>query len=68
MLFSGVDNDVIIDLHEFANPVGLKDFMRQSGVHKIAESMNQTIFGYTVVESMKRDHPAILEKINTLSG
>ena len=33
MLFSGIDDDVIIDLHEYENPVALKDFSEVNWVY-----------------------------------
>jgi len=52
MLFSTVDDDVIYDLHEYANPIPLKEFSDAIGCSLLFGSTDQTIFGYTVVNSL----------------
>ena len=60
MLFSAVDDDVIYDLHEYGSPVQLKEFSDAIGCTLLCGSIDQTIFGYTVVNSLMRScnsHP-----------
>ncbi|HOX34493.1 MAG TPA: helix-turn-helix domain-containing protein [Methanoregulaceae archaeon] len=57
MFFSGIANDVILDLHEYETPVPLQKFAEAIGCSLLCGSTDQTIFGYTVVNSLN----AILE-------
>lgn len=68
MLFSGIDNDVIIDLHEYANPVALKDFSEAIGCTQICGSIDQTIFGYTVVNSLNAIMQLSSDEFNRIYG
>ena len=52
MLFSDVDDDVIYDLHEYEAPVPLQAFSDAIGCTLLCGSMDKTIFGYTVVNSL----------------
>jgi putative transcriptional regulator len=52
MLFSTVDDDVIYDLHEYANPVPLQEFSDAIGCSLLCGSIDQAIFGYTVINSL----------------
>jgi putative transcriptional regulator len=46
------DGEVIYDLHEYASPVPLADFAGAIEGHLIAGSIDQSIFGYTVINSL----------------
>jgi putative transcriptional regulator len=52
MLYSDFDEDVIYDMHDYASPVPLG--LLSDAIHctPICGSMDQTIFGYTVVNSL----------------
>jgi putative transcriptional regulator len=52
MLYSDFDEDVIYDMHDYANPVPLGLLSDAIGCAPICGSMDQTIFGYTVVNSL----------------
>lgn len=52
MLFSNVIDEVIYDLHEFENPVALHELTDAIGCQLLCGSTDQTIFGYTVVNSL----------------
>lgn len=52
MFFSGIDNDVIYDIHEYASPVPLPQFSEAIGCSLLCGSTDQVIFGYTVVNSL----------------
>ncbi len=52
MLFIGVADDVILDIHENTNPVALQELTDAIGCTLLCGSMEQTIFGYTVVNSL----------------
>jgi putative transcriptional regulator len=52
MFFAGIDNDVIYDIHEYASAVPLPQFSDAIGCSLLCGSMEQVIFGYTVVNSL----------------
>ena len=52
MLYSDFDEDVIYDMHDYANPVPLGLLSDAISCTPICGSMDQTIFGYTVVNSL----------------
>ncbi len=68
MLFSAVDDDVIYDLHEYDSPVQLKDFSDALGCTLLCGSMEQTIFGYTVVNSLNAIMQLSSDEFNRLYG
>lgn len=68
MLFSGIDDDVIIDLHEYENPVALKDFSEVIGCTHLCGSIDQTIFGYTVVNSLNAIMQLSSDEFNRIYG
>jgi putative transcriptional regulator len=68
MLFSAVDDDVIYDLHEYGSPVMLKDFSDAIGCSVLCGSMDKTIFGYTVVNSLNAIMQLSSDEFNRLYG
>ncbi|SCL74948.1 Helix-turn-helix [Methanoculleus chikugoensis] len=52
ILYSEFDEDVIYDIHEYASPVALSDFAEVIGATTLCGSMDQTVYGYTVVNSL----------------
>ncbi len=68
MLFSNVDDDVIYDLHEYAEPVPLKDFTGAIGCTLLCGSMDQVIFGYTVVNSLNAIMQLSSDEFNRIYG
>ena len=46
------DGEVIYDLHEYASPVPLADFAEAIESHLIAGSLDQSLYGYTVINSL----------------
>jgi len=68
MLFSAVDDDVIYDLHEYGSSVPLKDFSDAIGCSIICGSMDKTIFGYTVVNSLNAIMQLSSDEFNRLYG
>ncbi|MFA4826074.1 MAG: helix-turn-helix domain-containing protein [Methanoregula sp.] len=68
MLFSAVDDDVIYDLHEYGSPVPLKDFSDAIGCTLLWGSIDQTIFGYTVVNSLNAIMQLTSEEFNRIYG
>ncbi|RXE55646.1 XRE family transcriptional regulator [Methanoculleus taiwanensis] len=52
ILYSEFDEDVIYDIHEYASPVALEDFSKAIDCTCLCGSMDQTIFGYTIINSL----------------
>jgi len=68
MLFSAVDDDVIYDLHEYGSPVPLKDFSDAIECTLLWGSIDQTIFGYTVVNSLNAIMQLTSDEFNRIYG
>ena len=68
MLFSAVDDDVIYDIHEYGTPVPLKEFSDAIGCTPLCGSMDQAIFGYTVVNSLNAIMQLSSDEFNRLYG
>jgi putative transcriptional regulator len=68
MLFSAVDDDVIYDLHEYGSPVPLKDFSDAIGCTLLWGSIDQTIFGYTIVNSLNAIMQLTSDEFNRIYG
>jgi putative transcriptional regulator len=52
MLYTGMDDDVIYDIHEYASPVPLQRFADAIGCSLLCGSADQTINGYTAINSL----------------
>ncbi len=52
ILYSEFDEDVIYDIHEYASPVSLSDFAGVIGAVTLCGTTDQTIYGYTVINSL----------------
>jgi putative transcriptional regulator len=52
MLYIGMDDDVIYDIHEYASPVPLQRFADAIGCSLLCGSADQTINGYTAINSL----------------
>jgi putative transcriptional regulator len=52
MLYTGIDDDVIYDMHEYATPVPLQKFADAIGCTLLCGSMDQAIHGYTAINSL----------------
>lgn len=68
MLFSTVEDDVIYDIHEYGSPVPLKDFSDAIGCTLICGSIDQAIFGYTVVNSLNAIMQLSSDEFNRIYG
>ena len=68
MLFSAVDDDVIYDLHEYGTPVPLKDFSEAIECTLLGGSIDQNIFGYTVVNSLNAIMQLSSDEFNRIYG
>ena len=52
ILYTEFDEDVIYDIHEYASPVSLSDFAGVIDAVTLCGPMDQTIYGYTVINSL----------------
>jgi putative transcriptional regulator len=68
MLFSSVEDDVIYDIHEYATAVPLKDFAESIGCTLICGSLDQVLFGYTVVNSLNAIMQFSSDEFNRIYG
>jgi putative transcriptional regulator len=68
MLFSNVEDDVIYDIHEYATAVQLKDFSEAIGCTLLCGSMEQVLFGYTVVNSLNAIMQFSSDEFNRIYG
>jgi len=68
MLFSSVEDDVIYDIHEYATAVPLKDFSEAIGSTLICGSLDQVLFGYTVVNSLNAIMQFSSDEFNRIYG
>ncbi len=68
MLFSNVDDDVIYALHEYDAAVPLDKFADAIGCTLLCGSMDQVIFGYTVVNSLNAIMQLSSEEFNRIYG
>jgi putative transcriptional regulator len=65
---SGVEDDVIYDIHDYANPVPLESFSRAIGGSLLHGGMEQPIFGYTVINSLNAILNLSSNEFNRLYG
>jgi putative transcriptional regulator len=68
MLFSDIDDDVILDIHEYTNPVALGIFTEAIECTLLCGPLDQTIFGYTVVNSLNAILQLSAEEFNRIYG
>jgi putative transcriptional regulator len=68
MLFSNVEDDVIYDIHEYATAIPLKDFSEAIGCTLLCGSMDQVLFGYTVVNSLNAIMQFSSDEFNRIYG
>jgi putative transcriptional regulator len=68
MLFANVQDDVIYDLHEYGTAVPLQKFADAIGCTLIWGSMDQVIFGYTVVNSLNAIMQLSSDEFNRIYG
>jgi putative transcriptional regulator len=65
---SGVEDDVIYDIHDYANPVPLESFSRAIGGSLLHGALEQPIFGYTVINSLNAILNLSSNEFNRLYG
>src|SRR5512137_3186362 len=68
MLFSNVEDDVIYDIHEYATAIPLKDFSEAIGCTLLYGSIEQVLFGYTVVNSLNAIMQLSSDEFNRIYG
>jgi putative transcriptional regulator len=68
MLFANVEDDVIYDLHEYGTAIPLQKFAETIGCTLLWGSMDQVIFGYTVVNSLNAIMQLSADEFNRIYG
>ena len=68
MLFSTIEDDVIYDIHEYGSAIPLKDFSDAIGCTLLYGSMEQVLFGYTVVNSLNAIMQFSSDEFNRIYG
>ena len=68
MLFSNVEDDVIYDIHEYPTAIPLKDFSDAIGCTLLCGSLDQVLFGYTVVNSLNAIMQFSSDEFNRIYG
>jgi putative transcriptional regulator len=68
MLFSNVEDDVIYDIHEYPTAIPLKDFSDAIGCTLLCGSLEQVLFGYTVVNSLNAIMQLSSDEFNRIYG
>jgi putative transcriptional regulator len=68
MLFSNVEDDVIYDIHEYGTAIPLKDFSDAIGCTLLCGSIDQVLFGYTVVNSLNAIMQFSSDEFNRIYG
>jgi putative transcriptional regulator len=68
MLFANIEDDVIYDLHEYDSAIPLQKFADAIGCTLICGSMEQLIFGYTVVNSLNAIMQLSSDEFNRIYG
>jgi Predicted transcriptional regulator len=68
ILYSDIDDDVIYDMHEYASPVPLEKFTAAIGCNTVCGSLDQPIFGYTVINSINAITQLSANEFNRIYG
>jgi putative transcriptional regulator len=68
MFISSIGDDVIYDIHEYEKPVPLKDFSEAIGCSLLCGSLEKTIFGYTIVNSLNAILQLSSDEFNRIYG
>ncbi|MDD1719325.1 MAG: helix-turn-helix domain-containing protein [Methanoregulaceae archaeon] len=68
LLFSGIDDDVIHDMHDYTNAVPLRQFADAIGCTTICGPVEKTIFGYTVIDSLNAILRLSADEFNCIYG
>jgi putative transcriptional regulator len=68
ILYSEFDDEVIYDMHEYASPVPLEKFTTAIGCTKVCGSLDQPIFGYTVINSINAITQLSANEFNRIYG
>jgi putative transcriptional regulator len=68
MLFSNVEDNVIYDIHEYGTAVPLRDFSEAIGCTLLCGSLDQVLFGYTIVNSLNAIMQFSSDEFNRIYG
>jgi putative transcriptional regulator len=68
ILYNEVEDDVIRDIHDYASPISLQDFARAIEGEPLTGSLDQMIFGYTIINSLAAIMNLSSNEFNRLYG
>ena len=68
ILYSDVDDDVIYDIHDYPSPVPLARFAELIRCQTVCGSLSQSIYGYTVVNSLNAITQLSSNEFNRIYG
>lgn len=68
ILYSDVDDDVIYDIHDYPSPVPLARFASLIKCQTVCGSLSQSIYGYTVVNSLNAITQLSSNEFNRIYG
>ncbi|HNQ30098.1 MAG: helix-turn-helix protein [Methanoregulaceae archaeon PtaB.Bin009] len=68
ILYSDVDDDVIYDIHDYPSPVPLARFAELIQCQTVCGSLSQSIYGYTVVNSLNAITQLSSNEFNRIYG
>ncbi|MDD4254192.1 MAG: helix-turn-helix domain-containing protein [Methanofollis sp.] len=68
ILFTNIDEDVIYDIHDYASAVQLTDLAKAIGARALCGTLDLSIFGYTVVNSLNAILQLSANEFNRIYG
>jgi len=68
ILYADIDDNVIYDMHDYAQPVPLSTFSELIGCRTVCGSLSQSIFGYTVINSINAITQLTSNEFNRIYG
>jgi putative transcriptional regulator len=68
ILYNEFDEDVIYDIHDYASPIPLTEFSGALDGHLLIGSMDQMIYGYTIINSLNAIMQLSSNEFNRIYG
>jgi putative transcriptional regulator len=68
LLFAEIGEGVIYDLHDYSRPINLETFSRVIGGEILTGPVDQTIYGYTIIDSIKAIMNLSANEFNRIYG
>jgi putative transcriptional regulator len=68
ILYAEIDENVIYDIHDYPQPVPLSSFAGVLGCRTVCGSLSQSIFGYTIINSLNAITQLSSNEFNRIYG